>query len=123
MIDADLVRAMIERMRRAGVNTGEPLLWGYFFFDTDRERLQNAGILLARRSYTVVGVRADERDEDGGPETHTLHVERVETHSIESLLAKNDELDAFARACGLLAYDGMEVGEIPGPSPDGDAPN
>ena len=114
MIDPDLVRGMFERMRKEGVNTEAPLLWGYFFFDTDRDRLHNAGLLLARRGYVVVSVHRDERDEDGGPQTHTLHVERVETHSVESLLARNAELDGFARECGLLSYDGMDVEEVPG---------
>lgn len=123
MIDADLVRAMFARMQNEGVKTEGPLLWGYFFFDTDPERLHNAARLLARRGYTVVDVYEDEPDENGGPETHTLHVERVEAHSVDSLLARNDELDAFARECGLLSYDGMDVGEIPPPSSRNDAPN
>ena len=69
-----------------------------------------------RRGYTVVDVYEDEPDEDGGPETHTLHVERVEVHSVETLLARNVELDALARECGLLSYDGRDVGEAPPPS-------
>ena len=123
MIDADLVRTMFERMRKEGVNTEAPLLWGYFFFDTDRDRLHNAGRLLERRGYAVVSVHRDDPDEDGGPETHTLHVERVEVHSVESLLVRNAELDALARECGLMSYDGMDVGELPDDSSGEDAPN
>jgi Protein of unknown function (DUF1260). len=39
-----------------------------------------------------------------------LHVERVETHSPESLFARNAELYRVAETFGLDSYDGMDVG-------------
>jgi hypothetical protein len=62
------------------------MLWGYFFTDTDPEKLARAGHLLAERGYRCVGVRPPE-DDPGG--LHWLHVERIETHSVDSLQTRN----------------------------------
>jgi hypothetical protein len=85
------------------------MLWGYFFTDTDPEKLARAGHLLAERGYRCVGVRPPE-DDPGG--LHWLHVERIETHSVDSLQTRNGELDDFADELDLHAYDGMDVGPV-----------
>jgi hypothetical protein len=41
-----------------------------------------------------------------------LHVRRVEMHSVESLLARNEELYRLAEELGIDSYDGMDVGPI-----------
>ena len=59
----------------------------------------------AERGYRIVSVRPPEDDPQG---FHWLHVERIETHSVDSLHARNDELDDFAEELELHAYDGMD---------------
>jgi hypothetical protein len=54
-----------------------------------------------------VSVRRDEEKP-----FHWLHVERVETHSVDTLDARNQELDQIAREFGVK-YDGMDVGAVP----------
>ena len=51
------------------------------------------------------------KTDDGN--TNVLHVERVETHSPESLFARNEELYGLADRLGLESYDGMDVGPAP----------
>jgi hypothetical protein len=44
-----------------------------------------------------------------------LHVEKVETHTVDSLDARNGELDALASKHDLQSYDGMDVGPVTQP--------
>lgn len=88
--------------------------WSFFFIDEDRDRLIRAGEALARAGYEVVGLlEPDAADDD--QETIFLRVDRVERHTVDSLLARNTELYAFADAHGLTDYDGMDVGAIDAP--------
>jgi hypothetical protein len=41
-----------------------------------------------------------------------VHVEKVETHSVDSLDTRNGELDALAATYGVKEYDGMDVGPV-----------
>ena len=101
--------AMFENMReKSHWNVDGPLLWGYFFLDTDRKKLADAGAELAKQGYRVVGVESV----DGKPVSR-LHVERVEVHSPATLDARDIELEAFARAHHIASYDGMDVGPAP----------
>jgi len=83
------------------------MLWGYFFTDGDRDKLLKAAAALSKRGYTVVGVR-EPSPEDDDQQTRWLHVERVETHSPDTLHRRNQELYQFA--ADLDSYDGMDVG-------------
>lgn len=88
--------------------------WSFFFVDEDRERLIAAGDALARAGYEAVGLLEPHEDDDDR-ETLYLRVDRVERHTVDSLLARNAELYAFAEAHGLGDYDGMDVGAIDAP--------
>jgi hypothetical protein len=67
------------------------MLWGYFFTHGSRNELDAAASELSRKGYRIVNVYlADKRDSDV-PVLWWLHVERIETHTIESLLKQNVE--------------------------------
>lgn len=106
--------AMLEQMfsgmrHQAGWNPDADLLWGYFFFDSDRQRLTPLAVQLAQNGYRVVKTfESDDRT------TWVLHVERIETHSPRSLQARNLELAALADRFGVESYDGMDAGPVPG---------
>jgi len=88
--------------------------WSFFFVDADRDRLMQAGEDLARGGYEVVGpLNQGEGDED--QETFYLPGDRIEGHTVDSLLSRNSELYAFAESHGLADYDGMDVGAIESP--------
>ncbi len=85
------------------------MLWGYFFTDSDKSALERASEKLQKQGYRFVDLIQPE--DEGTPLPYFfLHVEKVETHTVDSLHRRNTELDAFARANGLDTYDGMDVG-------------
>ena len=88
-----------------------PMLWGYFFVNTTPAPLQALGEKLVEQGYTLVEVFEPDL-EDGEAPYHVLHVERAEVHSVESLDARNQELQALAEQNGVEDYDGMDVGPV-----------
>lgn len=90
----------------------DDLLWGYFFTDGDPELLTKAAQELEQADYSVVDIfaAADEEGEDLG--FYVLHVEKIETHTVDSLHERNNELYAFAEKHGLETYDGMDVTDL-----------
>lgn len=100
------LQAMFADMRaKTKWNIDGPLLWGYFFFDPSPEKLKQASANLEASGYRVVSL-----EKVANKQVFRLHVERVETHSPESLKARNDEFYAFAEKYSLASYDGMDVG-------------
>jgi hypothetical protein len=96
-------------------NIDGPMQWGYFFADGDADALQRLGAELAREGYRLVDVfladkEAGDEDED---DVYFLHVERIETHTIDSLRRRNEHLQAMAEHFGVATYDGMDVGPPP----------
>lgn len=49
----------------------------------------------------------------GTPPLYSLHIERAERHSVDSLDARNHQFYGFAAEQGL-DYDGMDVGGVDG---------
>jgi hypothetical protein len=88
------------------------MLWGYFFTNSSREKLDLAAIDLSRIGFRIVNVYLSDKKDATTPDLWWLHVERIETHTVESLFKRNVELTAFARTHGLGSYDGMDVGPV-----------
>lgn len=90
------------------------MLWGYFFTNASREKLDFAAKDLSRIGYRIVDVYLSDKEDPTAPDLWWLHVERIETHSVDSLLKRNAELTAFAKTHKLASYDGMDVGPVSG---------
>lgn len=88
------------------------MLWGYFFTNPSREPLDRAAQLLSGSGYRVVNIYLSDKENAAAPDLWWLHVERVETHSVDSLFKRNADLSAFATAHHLGSYDGMDVGPV-----------
>ena len=113
-ISRDAVAAMFKAARsnpRTKWSIDGKCVWGYFFVDRDRQKLERAAQLLQGDGYRLVEVRGPQRMQAGL--RFILHVQKVEQHSVDSLLARNDRHYAFARKQGLEHYDGMDVGPLP----------
>jgi hypothetical protein len=115
---ADIPRAQLQTMfdqisRDTKWDLKKPLLWGYFFTHPTRDALEKAAPLLTARGYRLVDIRLGERQSPSDPDTWWLHVERIEIHTVDSLDARNRDLDAFAKEHGINNYDGMDVGPAP----------
>ena len=101
----------ITRERAAGWSIDEECLWSYFFTDTDRAKLLTACRELEAEGFRVVGFLEPTPEEDDQV-TVFLRLDRVETHTVDTLLALNERLSAFALAKHLGSYDGMEAAAL-----------
>jgi hypothetical protein len=100
------LQAMFTGMRdEAGWDTDGDLLWGYFFVAPEPERLAPLRQRLEALGYEYVG----EHPTDEGQ--IILHIQKIETHSPESLLRRNNELNRLAHDLGIV-YDGMDAGPV-----------
>jgi len=107
VIPIEQLQEMFAGMRQgSGWDVDGPLLWGYFFMHSGREPLQKTAEFLEASGYRLVGIN------ENRPGLFVLHVERVETHSAETLFARNAELYGVAGRFGLDSYDGMDVGPV-----------
>lgn len=88
-----------------------PMLWGYFFTDRSREKLESALPALERSGCRYVDLFLPELD-DGQEPYYFLHVEREEIHTPASLHERNAQFYALADLHGLDSYDGMDVGPL-----------
>ncbi|MEO8022822.1 ribonuclease E inhibitor RraB [Polaromonas sp.] len=93
-------------------NIDGPLLWGYFFFDRDMEKLKGAATELQSLGYRIVNLEAVQ-----DRPLFKLHVERIEAHTPESLNLRNMQFYEFAEKRAIGSYDGMDVGPVPKAAP------
>lgn len=108
-ISLEKLQAMFSDMRaKTPWNVDGPLLWGYFFFDRDMEKLKGGAAELQLLGYRVVNLEAVQ-----GRPLFRLHIERVEAHTPESLDVRNKQFYEFAEKRGIGSYDGMDVGPAP----------
>jgi hypothetical protein len=120
MISRESIEWLFEHSRkrrregRAKMEIDGPCRWSYFFIDTSRFRLMDAARHLEQAGYEVKGL-LEPRSGDEDMRTIYLRFDRIETHDVETLIVRSDELSALARQLDLDGYDGMEVGAIDGP--------
>jgi len=113
-ITRDVIEKLFKNMRKdKSIDVNGPLLWGYFFNDPSVDKLENAIKELEALGYEYVGVYSDEDETD-----FALHVQKVETHTVDSLIALNEVFYTFAAKHGIEAYDGMDVGRVENESED-----
>jgi Regulator of ribonuclease activity B len=89
----------------------QPMLWGYFFTDNSKEKLESVIPALELQGCRYVDIFVPELDEDQEP-YYFLHVEKEEAHSPASLFEKNAQFYALAKRHDLGSYDGMDVGPL-----------
>ncbi len=107
-IARDVIEKLFKDMRKdKSIDVNGPLLWGYFFNDPDVDKLETSAKELETLGYEYVGIYSNEEETD-----FALHVQKVETHTIDSLMALNETFYAFAKAHNIEAYDGMDVGRV-----------
>jgi Regulator of ribonuclease activity B len=103
------LESMFKNMRsNTKWNVDGELLWGYFFNDPDPKKLQPVADELTAAGYTFVDIHQAK----DGP-IYFLHVEKVETHTLQSLNLRNQEFYRLAERRCIASYDGMDVGPAP----------
>jgi regulator of RNase E activity RraB len=112
MIDKDAVRDFFDNIKeQADLDTNEPLLYGYFFTDSDIDKLKKASAALQKQGYKYVDI-FDAEVEEGEESFYYLHVVKVEIHNVNSLDQRNKELYKFADMYNIDEYDGFDVGAV-----------
>ncbi|RFP14561.1 MULTISPECIES: ribonuclease E inhibitor RraB [unclassified Duganella] len=105
----DMVELFADMKQNAPWDISKPLLWGYFFADTTKAKLEGVSALLKAQGYQIVGIY-DSKPEASVPALWWLHVEKVEHHTADTLHVRNQEFYKFAEEHQLESYDGMDVG-------------
>lgn len=105
--DVQRLQSRFAEMKAAGLSPDSSLLWGYFFFDPDQEKLSQLGKHLESQGYKVVEIH---KPNDG--DEFVLHVERVESHTPETLDRRNKEFKSLAAQFSIQLYDGWDAGNI-----------
>jgi len=120
MIDRETVKQLFDQLRQEGIDPEQRLKWSYFFADeSTSDRLKAAVPKLEQDGYQFVSI---DMTEPGGepqvlegrsyenPPLYVLHVQKIESHTIDSLHSRNRQLETFAEEADLFSYDGMSVG-------------
>jgi hypothetical protein len=95
--------------KNAPWDISKPLLWGYFFADQSKTKLELAQLLFKTKGYQIVGIY-DSKPESDSPALWWLHIEKVEKHTVDTLHERNQEFYKFAEEHQIESYDGMDVG-------------
>jgi hypothetical protein len=110
-IDRQALEDMFANAReKTSWNIDADMLWGYFFYGPNERDLTKLGADLARIGYRVVVIREVEYDTPLKEPKWLLHVEKGETHSVDTLVATNTELEDLASRYEYVVYDGMDFG-------------
>jgi hypothetical protein len=96
-----------------GWNLDEDMLYSYFFVDRSIEKLEKLGLFLEQQGYDFIDI-FELGDEETGESTgeYLLHIDKIETHTPESLAQRNVEFQKLADEYEVESYDGWEFGEV-----------
>ncbi len=99
--------------REDGWDMSGEMLYSFYFVDESIEKLNNLGEKLEADGYDFIGVFElgdEETDEPTGE--YLLHIDKVETHTPESLAERNVEFQNLTDDYEIETYDGWEFGEV-----------
>jgi regulator of RNase E activity RraB len=108
------IREIFETARREdNWNTEEEMLYSFYFIDRDVDKLEKLGLELEKQGYDFVDIfeLGDEETEESTGD-YLLHIDKVETHTPESLAERNVEFQNLANEYEIASYDGWEFGEV-----------
>jgi len=108
------IREIFETARTEdGWKPDEDMLYTYYFVGKDIEKLETLGLDLEKQGYDFIDIfeLGDEETEKPTGE-YLLHIDKTETHTPESLAARNVEFQNLADEYEIESYDGWEFGEV-----------
>jgi tetratricopeptide (TPR) repeat protein len=96
------INSIFDRLEAQGIDTKQEFLYGYFFCGKNDVPLENLKQVLGQQLYSFVEIRKDE-------DLFVLHVEKIESHTRESLFAAKQNFTKLAERDGIF-YDGFDIG-------------
>lgn len=104
--DLEKINSIFDRIEVQGVDTKQNLLYGYFFFDKDKAKLEQLKTVLVAQSYRFVELEKKDNGE------YMLHVEKIEKHTRQSLQVREKVLRGLAIKYKVSSFDGFDVGHV-----------
>ena len=104
--DLNNVEEIFNKMHDNGFDINLPLKWGFYFFDTDKSKLQIVFDELRDKGYQLENLSQVKDNE------WRLFVSKVEVLSPEKLHRRNIAFNELAEYCHVDLYDGWEVERI-----------
>ena len=108
------IREIFETARTEdGWKPDEDMLYTYYFVGKDIEKLETLGLDLEKQGYDFIDIFevADEKTDEPTGE-YLLHIDKVESHTPETLAARNVEFRSLVEEYEIDSYDGWEFGEV-----------
>lgn len=102
--DMEQINSIFDKVEVQGVDTKQNLLYGYFFFDKDKLKLEALKGNLLQQSYKFVELAPRSKGQ------FILHVEKVETLTRQELYNEEQALRKLASKYKVGTYDGFDVG-------------
>ena len=102
--DIEQINSIFDKIEIQGVDTKQNLLYGYFFFDKDKTKLENLKMDLVKQSYNFVELAKRDKGQ------LMLHVEKLESLTRQTLYNKEQALRQLASKYKVESYDGFDVG-------------
>jgi hypothetical protein len=108
------IREIFETARREDDwKLEEEMLYSYFFVDKDVDKLETLGLDLEKRGFDFIDIFELGNEETNEPTGEfLLHIDKIETHTPESLAERNVEFQQLADEYEIDSYDGWEFGEV-----------
>ena len=99
---------LFHKMQADGFDTNSPLKWGFYFVDTDKEKLKRVFLELKDKNYILEKIYlVDDSDTEW-----TLHASKIDTLTPEKLHKRNMAFNELADYCKVSLYDGWDVEKI-----------
>lgn len=106
--DLDNLINIFSKMSANGFNTTQPLKWGYFFVDNDRQKLETLYNELKEKDYCLIDIyHVDSNDDDW-----TLYVTKTEVLTPEKLHKRNIAFNELVKHYSVELYDGWDVEKV-----------
>jgi hypothetical protein len=97
---------IFNKMKADGFDTVLPLKRGFYFVDTDKEKLQNVFNELKDSDYILEDIYLTDDS------CWTLHASKIDTLTPETLHRRNNAFNELADFCNIDLYDGWDVEKI-----------
>ncbi|MGI8787872.1 MAG: ribonuclease E inhibitor RraB [Pyrinomonadaceae bacterium] len=102
-----------EAEREDNWNLKDEMLYSYYFVDKSVDKLEKLGLKLEADGYDFIDIfELGDEETDQPTGEYLLHIDKVETHTPESLAQRNVEFQTLADEFEIETYDGWEFGEI-----------
>lgn len=100
------LEVIFKKMKKDGFDITQPLKWGFFFFDNDRNKLLNVFEELKDHNYVQESL---EETEDN---LWRLYVTKTEILTMDKLHRRNVAFSELAEYCDINLYDGWDVEKL-----------